>query len=330
MLDLTRYWYRKPLHFVTIFFLPFSSLFGFCAAIRRWMYSVGMLKTYRFTVPVIVVGNITVGGTGKTPFVIWLAKFLQSKGYRPGIVSRGYGGKKNKKPSRVTTESEAKEVGDEAILLAKNAECPVVICADRAAAVRELLRNSDCNLVIGDDGLQHYRLGRNIEIVVVDGMRRFGNNHLLPAGPLREPVSRLNSADFIIVNGGDNNEYAMTLEPKQLVSLQNQQKTVNLVEFPHKTVHAVAGIGHPERFFMSLKNAGYDVIPHVFPDHHFFQPHDLQFNDSFPIVMTEKDAVKCCQFADERYWYLRVAVKLDDRFQQKLIERLFVHKPLRL
>lgn len=323
MLDVTRYWYRPSLNFITFLLLPFSIIFSFCAAIRRWLYRVGALKTHHFTVPVIVVGNIAIGGTGKTPFVIWLVEFLISQGYRPGIVSRGVGGKQTTKPHWVKIDDFANEVGDEAILLAERAHCPVVISPDRVAAVEDLLQNSDCNIVISDDGLQHYRLGRDIEIAIVDGMRRFGNTHLLPAGPLREPIERLKKVDFVIVNGGnDKDTFVMTLEPQGLVSLQHPETIMNLIEFPDKKVHAVAGIGHPERFFLLLKNAGFDVIAHPFGDHYPYQSYDFDFTDSLPILMTEKDAVKCKKFATEHYWYVKVAAKLNNRLEQKLLEKI--------
>jgi tetraacyldisaccharide 4'-kinase len=321
--DLTRYWYSKSFHLVTLLFLPFSWFFAFCAGTRRWLYHTGVIKIRRFTVPVMVVGNITVGGTGKTPFVIWLAHFLQSQGYRPGIVSRGAGGKKHVEPYWVKSDDSAEEVGDEAILLSQHTGCPVVIGTDRVAVVQDLLQHSPCNIVISDDGLQHYRLGRDVEIAIVDGVRRFGNHCLLPAGPLREPISRLQKVDLVVVNGGDqDDEFTMTLEPLQWVALKNHQKKMNLADFPTKKVHAIAGIGHPERFFVLLKNAGFEIIAHFFPDHHLYQAHELDFNDNLPIVMTEKDAVKCESFADERYWYLPIIAKMNNNLEQKLLQKL--------
>ncbi|TAK78180.1 MAG: tetraacyldisaccharide 4'-kinase, partial [Gammaproteobacteria bacterium] len=265
MLEINRYWYQPSLRFITFILLPFSWLFRGCIFIRRQLYRLGFLKTHRFNVPVIIVGNITVGGTGKTPFVIWLAHYLIAQGYRPGIVSRGVGGKRQIKPYRVKQEDAATEVGDEAVLLAQRANCPLVIGIDRVAAVRELLQQAPCDIVISDDGLQHYRLGRDIEIVIIDGSRRFGNNCLLPAGPLREPVSRLQSVDFVVVNGED-----MILEPVELLPVIARSEATR--QSPDKKAHAVAGIGHPDRFFLTLKQAGFDIIPHAFPDHHPYQP----------------------------------------------------------
>jgi len=322
-IEFSRYWYNKSLHPLMCLLLPFSWLFGLCALIRRKLYRAGMLKIQRFQVPVIIAGNITVGGTGKTPFVIWLAKFLKAQGYKPGIVSRGVGGNKHHKPHVVTSEDTAQIAGDEALLLRQNSGCPVVLCIDRAAAVRELVQRSKCDIVISDDGLQHYRLGRDLEIVVVDGVRRFGNHRLLPAGPLREPVTRLRNVDFVLVNGGTaNDEFIMELEPVQLVSVRDPSRKKSLAEFENKNIHAVAGIGHPERFFSLLKINGFNMLTHVFPDHHLYQSSDLDFNDTRPILMTEKDAVKCGAFADDRYWYLDINAKMNAQFERQLLSRL--------
>jgi len=322
--DVMSIWYRESLHTVSILLLPFSWLFGICAAARRWFYRVGLLKTCHFNVPVIVVGNLTVGGTGKTPFVMWLANFLQSQGYHPGIVSRGIGGKKHMIAHHVKCDDAMSKVGDEALLLAENTHCPVVICVDRAAAVRELLKHSDCDIVISDDGLQHYRMGRDVEIVMVDGERRFGNRRLLPAGPLRESESRLSTADFVVIQGGsEDDKYTMQLQPHEFISVKkNLTHKIPFQEFPREKIHAVAGIGYPQRFFKCLKQAGFDLVSHVFPDHHLYQAHDLDFAEALPILMTEKDAVKCAGFADERYWYLSVNARMNRLFEQDLLLKL--------
>ena len=271
----------------------------------------------------IVVGNLTVGGTGKTPFVIWLATFLQSLGYQPGIVSRGVGGRKHVIPHCVKQDDAASIVGDEALLLAQNTHCPVVICVDRVAAVRELLKNANCNMVISDDGLQHYNLGRDLEVVMVDSDRRFGNQRLLPAGPLREPESRLRLVDIVVMHGGNEaDQYTMSLAPVECVSVTNPQRKLSFLEFPRDKIHAVAGIGHPQRFFSALKKAGFNLITHTFPDHHTYQPRDLDFADSLPILMTEKDAVKCAAFADERYWYVSVKAQVNNALEQAMLAKL--------
>ena len=323
LVDLTRYWYRPSLHWLTVLLLPFSWLFGCCAALRRGLYRYGFLKVQRALVPVIVVGNITVGGTGKTPFVIWLAKFLRQQNYKPGIVSRGVGGLKHNKPHLVTLDNKAAQVGDEALLLAKHGDCPVVICTNRPAAVAYLLKHTDCNVVINDDGLQHYRLARDIEIALVDGERRFGNQQLLPAGPLREPVTRLNRVDFVVVNGGNEQDnFRIAFTANNLVSLTNPEDKKSLQTFSQQTVHAVAGIGHPERFFNSLKLAGLNVIPHVFPDHYHFNANDIIFADNLPVIMTEKDAVKCRDFVNEKCWYLAINAEIDANLQQAILAKL--------
>lgn len=322
--DLTRFWYLPSLHFIFLPLLPVSWLFGLVTAVRRRLYRSGWLRAIRFNVPVIVVGNITVGGTGKTPFVISLAETLKSLGYRPGIVSRGVGGKRRIKPRRVSQDDTPDEVGDEAVLIVRRTGCPMVTGIDRVAAVRELLRHSQCDVVISDDGLQHYRLARDMEIVLVDGARHFGNRHLLPAGPLREPESRLRSADFVVINGEspDEDGYTMKVEPTGFISIQDSNVSVSMDAFPRESIHAVAGIGHPERFFSLLSAAGFNLIRHVFPDHHLYQASDLKFNDNRMVVMTEKDAVKCSTFAGKHYWYLSIKVKISDKLIQAVMSKL--------
>lgn len=321
---LTRYWYRQTWHLYTVILLPFAWLFGLCVKIRRYCYRIGILATNHVDVPVIVVGNITVGGTGKTPFIIWLAALLRAQGYRPGIVTRGVGGKKHKLPYWVKRTDSASEVGDEALLLMQHTSCPVVISIDRTAAAHDLLEHTQCDIVLSDDGLQHYRLGRDIEIALVDGKRRFGNQCLLPAGPLREPLSRLREVDFVITNGANQDDtFSMSLEPLEFIAVRDGTR-VQLADFPRQRVHAVAGIGHPEQFFALLRKAGFDVISHVFPDHYLYQAQDLCFSDELPIIMTEKDAVKCSAFANQHCWYLRVCVKINHEFECALLSKLEV------
>lgn len=316
-----QYWYRSSLHLVTFLLLPFSYLFGLITALRRVLYKIGIFKTHRFNVPIIVVGNITVGGTGKTPLVIAITQFLQAQGYKPGIVSRGVGGK-NRQPHCVTAKDTAYDIGDEAVLLFKNTHAPFVIGVDRVAAVKHLLANFSCDVIIADDGLQHYGLGRDIAIAVIDGVRGFGNQQLLPAGPLREPERILKKMDFVLVNGeNDEYEFNMTIEPTELISLTTQQSYL-LKDYPHKQVHAVAAIGHPERFFNTLKQAEFMIVQHIFKDHHHFKPHEFKFADQLPIIMTEKDAVKCWSFADDSYWYLKINAKISCGFQQALLAKL--------
>ncbi|MCF6323723.1 MAG: tetraacyldisaccharide 4'-kinase [Gammaproteobacteria bacterium] len=306
MSKIEQIWYNGGIGVIPL--LPLSWLFRCLVMVRRWLYQHNWLVVNHFSAPLIVVGNITVGGTGKTPFVIWLANFLRNKGYKPGIVSRGYGGAATEWPQSVTATSSPVLVGDEAVLLARRCGCPMVISPKRSDAVNMLLNEFDCNIVIADDGLQHYAMGRDIEIVILDGLRRFGNGQMLPAGPLREPVSRLKRVDLCIVNGEPHlsGEYRMTLVQSSLYNLQAAETRESLSLFKGKRVHAVAGIGNPERFFNLLRDAEINVIPHPFPDHHVYCADDLDFEDDAAVVMTEKDAVKCASFEKQNRWVLSI------------------------
>lgn len=272
----------------------------------------------------IVVGNISVGGTGKTPVVIWLAEYLRVHGYRPGIVSRGYGGRRIETPRQVTSNSDVREVGDEALLIARRTGCPTWVCADRASAMDALLRDERISVVISDDGLQHYRMHRDIEIAMIDGARRFGNGLCLPAGPLRERPSRLEEVDFRLVSGAlaDEGEFAVEYAGDELVNLQNPLRRLRLDDLKGSVVHAVAGLGNPARFFRRLEDAGLHPTRHAFPDHHQYRREDLDFKDNLSVIMTEKDAVKCTVFANPRYWYLPVTARPDPRFAPLLLKTL--------
>jgi tetraacyldisaccharide 4'-kinase len=275
-------------------------------------------------VPVIVVGNLTVGGTGKTPLVLWLVEFLRSHGYRPGIVSRGYGSRASA-PQAVANASDPMLVGDEPVLLAQRAQCPVWVGTRRADTARALLTaRPDCDVIISDDGLQHYALRRDVELVVVDGDRGFGNRMLLPAGPLRESLSRLKSVDAVVINGGKTRpgEFSMRLAGDVFRNLGDGKATAQAADFLGKRVHAVAGIGNPGRFFAHLRQLGLDVVEHAFPDHHAFQPQELQFADADAILMTEKDAVKCTAFAPDNCWALAVNAEVDAVLGHRLLEKL--------
>lgn len=326
MLRLEELWYRPTLSIVTILLMPLAVIFYLLIRIRLFLYQIKVIESVQFSVPVIVVGNITIGGTGKTPFVIWLAHLLKKQGFKPGIVSRGVGSKyKIKQPQFVDIQSRPEEVGDESILIRRSTDCPVVICVDRVAAVHLLLTNSNCNIVITDDGLQHYRLGRSLEIAMVDETRQFGNGKLLPAGPLREPRSRLKKVDFLIKQGSQesfvSNRSDMYLTGTHLVSLGTQKK-VPVSDFKDQMIHAVAAIGNPHRFFLFLKNSGMKLITHPFQDHYLFTQKDFFFNDEYPIIMTEKDAVKCRSFATDRMWYLPVEARVNAELEQKLLNKI--------
>lgn len=312
-------WYKDP--FIGVWLSPLGFLFSDAVKFRKFLYRHGILKTHTLPVPVIVVGNITVGGTGKTPLIIWLAQFLKDSGYRPGIISRGYGGQSESWPQMVAAKSDAKNVGDEALLIAKQTGCPMAVGPLRVETATLLLKKSDCNIILSDDGLQHYALNRDIEIAVIDGERRFGNGYCLPAGPLREPIERLQSVDLIIVNGekSEDDEFAMQLTGDTALNLvTGEQKP--LQEF--NNCHALAGIGNPERFFKLLASAGLTCITHSFPDHYQFQRHDIEFGDNKSVLMTEKDAVKCAPFAGKQHWYLPVKAVPDPVFAEQLLNLL--------
>lgn len=316
---LERHWYRRTA--ISILLLPLSMLYRFVVALRRAAFRAGLLRTIALPVPVIVIGNITVGGTGKTPLVAWFSRWLQTQGYRPGIVARGYRGRATSWPQSVTVDSDPSMVGDEPVLLARASGCPVAVGPDRVQAGLSLIR-SGCNVIVSDDGLQHYRLARDIEIAVIDGERRFGNGFCLPAGPLREPVSRLASVPFRVVNGAARlGEYAMTLGEEGFWDLKGVRASVGAEHFRGRRVHAVAAIGNPGRFFDHLRRLQVDVIEHPFPDHHAFVPIDLAFGDGADIIMTEKDAVKCERLGMSA-WYMKVSARPDPRLAEQVLKRL--------
>lgn len=320
MKRLDYYWYRKSPWLLLLW--PLSLLFCLLAMLRRQLYLGGLFKSYSLPVPVIVAGNITVGGSGKTPLVLWLANYLKQQGYRPGLISRGYGGQAGEWPQPVTAQSDASQVGDEALLLVRRSGCPMVVGPDRVAAARRLLAEHEVDVIIADDGMQHYRLQRDIEIAVLDGERRLGNGLCLPAGPLREPISRLGRVDFIVTNGeAKNGEWSMSLQGNEAIALRNGEHRP-LGDFDASTLHAVAGIGHPERFFNALRSYGLGIIAHQYPDHHPYSEAELDFADGKPVLMTEKDAVKYFHYAGEQHWYVPVTASLPDGFGTRLIAAL--------
>lgn len=319
---LERAWYQPKVSW-TLIFLPLALLFWLLSSIRRLSYRYGLIKPNRVNKPVIVVGNISVGGNGKTPLVIYLCQLLQAHGFKPGIISRGYGAKQRQVPYRVSRQDDAGRVGDEPLLLAKRTQCPVVIDPKRPRAAAYLIHHTDCDVIISDDGLQHYALQRDVEIAVLDGHRLCGNNWLLPVGPLRELRSRLNTVDFLVLNASvAQDAYTMQYKPDSLVNLTDASLIKTADSFAGKTVHAVAAIADPSRFFVSLKNLGMTIIPHRFPDHYIFSANDLHFDDDHPIIMTEKDAVKCEQFAAYHCWYLPITAFLPDNFDKACLNKL--------
>ncbi len=301
---------------------PVSLAFGVVVFFRRFFYRIHLFKSHRAGIPVIVVGNLVAGGSGKTPLVLCIAELLKESKWKPGIVSRGYGGSAQS-PVAATIASDPAEVGDEPILLARRSGCPVWVAPERGAACRALReQHPECDVIVTDDGLQHYALARDLEICVVDG-RGFGNGFLLPAGPLREPSSRLSSVDAVITHECLNVKgYRMQLQGESLVRITDAHDVRTAKSFAGERVHAVAGIGDPQRFFLQLAGFGLKIVPHAFPDHHAFVAADLEFGDPAPVVMTEKDAVKCKRFAKANHWVFPVSASLDPAFERWLLEKL--------
>lgn len=295
---------------------PLEALFRAVVRRRRAAYLAGRRPVDRLPVPVVVVGNIFLGGTGKTPLVALLARRLRQSEHRPGIVTRGHGGRVSG-PLDVHPDTTPALAGDEAVLLARRTGVPVVADRLRSRGARTLLEHHGCDVVVADDGLQHYALGRDREVVVLDARRGLGNGRCLPAGPLREPPERLDSVDLVLANGGEHPLAAghFTLEPEALRPVGQRSGEPPP---PGSAVHAVAGIGHPERFFDALARQGFRVTPHAFADHHRFRAADLQFGDRQPVVMTEKDAVKCTALDDGRLWYQGVEARLSPRGEEAL------------
>ncbi|MFO1257359.1 MAG: tetraacyldisaccharide 4'-kinase [Gammaproteobacteria bacterium] len=313
-------WYQtSPL---TIFLRPLSRLYEKVISFRKNFLTKRALK---IQVPVIVIGNITVGGTGKTPLIMKLYEALKGEGFQPGIVSRGYLSQLSSDfPILLKEHHGPEDVGDEPYMIYRRIKAPVMICKDRVKAIEALLTiMPSVNVILSDDGLQHYSMQRDIEVAVIDGDRRFGNGELLPAGPLREPISRLKSVDFAVCQGiPQGNELSMKLVGETLCALNNPHLTQSLRDLKSMTVHAVAGIGHPERFFKNLSAHGLNVIPHPFPDHHLFQASDFDFKTMAPIIMTEKDAVKCMQLSIPNAWYLPVNAEVDPNLIQAILRKL--------
>lgn len=321
-MNLEAHWQRiTPL---SLALYPLSLVFRAAVAARGAYYACA--KPKRLPVPVVVVGNISVGGTGKTPLVLWLVQFLAQRGMRPGIVSRGYGG--NSRAPRAVTSADAQRYGDEPVLLAARSHCPVWTGADRVAAARALLAaHPNCAVIVSDDGLQHYRLPRDFEIAVIDGDRGLGNGFMLPAGPLREPPARLKRVDAAVVNGPLRDDYPaqrtfeMRVEGREFRNLLNPEYVVGPDHFQRMRVAAVAGIGNPARFFAHLATLGMQFDGRAFPDHHVFTNEDLP-SEADAIVMTEKDAVKFAAFASEKHWALRIDAAPDPALGELVLQKI--------
>ncbi len=311
-LTIDKLWYgNHPLKWML---LPISWGYRLIVGVRRWYLQ--RFCQVRYSVPLIVVGNLTVGGVGKTPLVIALAQQMQQKGLKVGIVSRGYGAKIKDYPYEIQLNDVAELVGDEPLMIARKTNCPVVISPVRTNAVDYLLENHQVQIIISDDGLQHYRMGRTIEIAVIDGTRGLGNGLCLPAGPLRESESRLKQVDFVIANGGVWGEaYRMNLVPGEITKLSTQETVSS--NFIVGSIAAVAAIGNPQRFYSTLSQLGIEFTAYSYPDHYQFKSNDLNYEES-SIIMTEKDAVKCFSFSSDKMYYLPVEAQLDDAFWQAL------------
>tara|TARA_R110001592_G_scaffold205288_10_gene455814 strand:- start:2074 stop:3045 length:972 start_codon:yes stop_codon:yes gene_type:complete len=313
------FWYQST-RWWAWFLFPLALFMRFISILRCYGYKKSWLKSYQSPLPVIVVGNISVGGNGKTPFVISLCEILIQQGYKPGVISRGYGGKADAYPLLVDKESTGKEAGDEPVLIYKRLQIPVVVDPIRVNAASYLAENCSVDVIVTDDGLQHYALQRDLEIVVVDGKRRYGNQHIMPMGPLREPLSRLQSVDYIINNGEIHaDEFTMYLTASECKRVDGKEGILS-----EKSVNACAAIGYPPRFFDTLIKQNFTLQKTVaFADHHAYTENDFkQFDVNMPLLMTEKDAVKCTAFAQPNWWYLPIDGQLPTTFIQHFLAQL--------
>lgn len=304
-----------------------ARVYGAVIALRMHLFRMGLLRRQRLAVPVIVVGNVTVGGTGKTPLTIALVQRLREAGFRPGVASRGYGRRDEATPLWVEGDTPADIGGDEPVLIARRTGARVRADRDRVAAGRALIE-AGCDLILCDDGLQHYRLQRDIEIEVIDGQRRYGNGRLLPAGPMRELAERGARCDFRVLNGGEPafGEWPMQLKHDAAQPMRGGRPR-ELASFAGQRVHAVAGIGHPQRFFDLLRAHGIGVVPHAFDDHHAYVAEDFAFGSELPVLMTEKDAVKCAAFAKDWYFSVPISASLPEAFWIALLDKLNAKEP---
>ncbi|HZX52341.1 tetraacyldisaccharide 4'-kinase [Pseudomonas sp. XK-1] len=304
---LTTAWYAG--HPALVLLRPLEWLYRAVVQRKRARFLAGEGEIYRAPLPVLVVGNITVGGTGKTPLILWLIEHCRSRGLRVGVVSRGYGAQPPSLPWRVRADDSASVAGDEPLLIVQRSGVPLMIDPDRGRAVASLLRAEQLDLILSDDGLQHYRLARDLELVLIDAARGLGNRRCLPAGPLREPLERLHSVDALLYNGASEDPqggYSFNLQPQALINLLSGE-TRSLEHFPPgQALHAVAGIGNPQRFFNTLEGLHWRPVRHAFADHAPYSAEVLNFSPALPVVMTEKDAVKCRAFAAPDWWYLAV------------------------
>lgn len=318
--QLEKTWYGNT--GLTLVLRPVAWLFIVLVTLRRFVYKNGLKKPVKLPIPVIVVGNLTVGGTGKTPLVIWLVNFLKTAGYKPGVISRGYSGRARNWPQQVRPDADPAMVGDEAVVISRRTGAPMAVGPSRVTDAQALLQHADVDVIVSDDGLQHYALERSIEIAVIDGVRRFGNGLCLPAGPLRERASRLETVDCRVTNGvAAQGEYAMKYRADSVINLLSNE-TRPLTDFKGMTVNAIAGIGNPDSFFNFLRANGIRLHARAFPDHHHYRATDLAFTGDEIVFMTEKDAVKCERFARDNWWYIPLETILPDEFGANLLNLL--------
>lgn len=306
------FWYQQH-SLLALLLSPLSLLYRSVMALRYLAYQRGWFPITRVSKPVVVVGNLTVGGTGKTPVIIELVKQLQALGYRPGVISRGYGGKPPSLPFCVRPDSSAAQAGDEPILIAQKTQCPVIVDPNRPRAAQYAIDTAHCDVILSDDGLQHYALARDVELILNDAVRGNGNGWCLPAGPLREPIARGQRSHFQL-NGAN-----VTVD--RCYPLLTPESACELEQFTGP-VHAVAGIGNPNTFFDLLRKQGLEIVEHAYPDHHRFTPQDLEFEHDYPIIMTEKDAVKCRAFAQPNQFVLSIRAQLPEHLLPALQQHL--------
>jgi len=333
---LNRQYYKKSSWILIL--LPLSFIYFLIIFFRNLAYKAGIFKSIKLDVPVVIVGNITIGGTGKTPLVIWLIEELIKKGKKPGLICSGYNSNA-KSPQEVFMDSQVSDVGDEALMIKlrfqkrHNIDIPVFVGKKKVQVGQMLLKSySDVDILISDDGLQHYELKRDFEIVVVDGDRKFGNGFLIPAGPLREVTARVNEVDALVLNGPtenwpDENKkliYRMSCFSDTLANCLHSNRISDL-DVLERGIVAITGIGNPERFFEQLNSVGLTDIEFqkvIFNDHHLFTESDFKDYVDMDIIMTEKDAVKCKNFAQENFWYIPIYTDVDEKLLTKLIKKL--------
>lgn len=320
-LTLQQSW-RKP-NFFTYLLLPLSWLYKLLFYLNKKLYKLGIKPTYRAPVPVIVVGNISVGGTGKSPLIIYLVEQLQQQGYSPGIISRGYQSQAASYPLEVTGSSTVTECGDEPLMVYRRTAVPMVVGADRKADIELLLSKHKVDVILSDDGLQHHALERDIEVCVVNPEQAKLNSHLLPAGPFRESQARLKTVDFVVQHGEKKTKHPQSFAMQLVADKPLPLLASNMEKFDASDkIRAVAGIGTPARFFETCRAQGWDIIEHEFADHHKFELDDVSFDDELPILMTEKDQIKCLAFANNRHWYLPVNVKIEGNLVDQICLKL--------